>query len=88
MGAHELVGLLEENRALRGEPHGGAVALKQAYAVVALKLRDVLAERRLGDVQLLGCIVVVEFACQRGELVVILDMNSDAPSFLYMSCRL
>ena len=47
--------------------------------MVALKLRDVLAERRLGDVQLLGCIVVVEFACQRDELVVILDMNSDAP---------
>ena len=29
--------------------------------------------------ELLGCIVVVEFACQRDELVVILDMNSDAP---------
>ena len=25
--------------------------------MVALKLRDVLAERRLGDVQLLGCIL-------------------------------
>ena len=88
MGAHELVGLLEENRALRGEPHGGAVALKQAYAVVALKLRDVLAERRPPPPQPPGCIVVVEFACQRDELVVILDMNSDAPSFLYISCRL
>ena len=88
MGAHELVGLLEENRALRGEPHGGAVALKQVHAVVALKLRDVLAERRLGDVQLLGCIVVVEFACQRDELGVILEMNSDAPSVRSLSCRL
>ena len=88
MGAHELAGLLEENCSLRSEPHGGAVALKQAHAVIALKLRDVLAERRLGDVQLLGCIVVVELAGQCDELVVILDMNNDAPSFLYMFCRL
>lgn len=49
--------------------------------MIALEFCDVLAERRLGDVQLLGGVVVVKLAGQCDELVVILDMNSGAPSF-------
>ncbi len=60
--------LLLQQPAGVGEPHTAAVALEQLHPELGLEPADLLAQRRLGDVQALRGPTEVELVGNRGEV--------------------
>ena len=75
----DLLGAFEEPAAHGREARDAATALDQGVAQLGLEGGHVLAERRLGHVQLSGCTAEVEVLGKAGELAEDFDAHGRGP---------